>query len=150
MIHSECLNSVNQWFSFISTIQIFKKIRNSKIHWFYTLSPSLFLSLSLYTYYYTVHCQYLNCLTDRTIWSSDVSLWKSGCWLQWEEGICMISWPLTLRLCVEGNLGFLRPVRISQAFLSAQESGSAADTTLSFILHVSLFVCLLNPSGQVL
>lgn len=42
------------------------------------------------------------------------------------------------RLCVGGNLGFLHPVRISQAFLSAQESGSAADTTLSFALHVSL------------
>ncbi len=125
------------------TIQIsFEKFKDSPILY----SRFLSLSLSLYILLYGV----LNCLTDRPIWSSDVSLWKSGCWLQWEGGICMISWPLTLRLCVEGNLGFLRPVRISQAFLSAQESGSAADTSLSFTLHVSLFVCLLNPSGQVL
>lgn len=97
-----------------------------------------------------MYCQYLNCLTDRPIRSSDVSLWKSRWNQQWEGGICMIFWPLTLRLCVGGNLGFLRPVRISQAFLSAQESGSAADTTLSFTLRVSLFVSLLNPSGRVL
>lgn len=85
-----------------------------------------------------LYCQYLNSPTNRPIWSSDVSLWRSRCWLQWGGGICMISWPLTPRLCVGGNLGFLHPVRISQAFLSAQESGSAADTTLSFALHVSL------------
>ncbi len=133
--------------------QILFLIRNSKIHWFYTLSLSLSLSLSLYTYIYIL----LYCALSIFELSHRQNHMILRCFfveigmlITVRRGICMISWPLTLRLCVEGNLGFLRPVRISQAFLSAQESGSAADTTLSFILHVSLFVCLLNPSGQVL
>lgn len=46
---------------------------------------------------------------------------------------------------MEGNLGFLRPVRITQAFLSAQESGSAADTSLTLSVSLTRRVSLSLP-----
>lgn len=98
----------------------------------------------------------------QNIWSSDVSLWRfeetpafpwdadysekgASAWSPdlWPPGFAWGGW-------MEGNLGFWRPVRISQAFLSARDSGSAADTPLmsSHSLRpfncLSFFPCLLN------
>lgn len=93
----------------------------------------------------------------QTIWSSDVSLLRfqetpafpwdaaysekgASAWSPdlWPPGFAWGGW-------MEGNLGFLCPVRISQAFLSARESGSAADTSLTLSVPLTVHVSLSVP-----
>lgn len=109
----------------------------------YTITE-MYISYKLYclNYHMIIRCFIVE--ISGNVWS------PLRCWLQWRGHLhdLLTSDLQALRRVggwMEGNLGFLRPVRITQAFLSAQESGSAADTSLTLSVSLTRRVSLSLP-----